>query len=321
MASFGLSVGVRWDVSRTVSSETLGKHVGVEMSKYHAPKKRLHRDFVYLDSESVLNSLSAFEAGEVDTIIEKTTDATDREAGGGLEVGPVKGKLAKRREYALQAELVKKRTWFSAFEAWYQKLCKEEAIGSFDDWDLTVRDDLRVGDTLEFEGRIRLSPLHLLFATFASYAKSASPRSATMKISAGASAEARKTAQAMQELTKGPGGSQSSSVYFEPHGASAGSPRIVGRVDTQYLLRGLGELDGVFSVVAQVEALLAPGDELPAIRLIRDTPPTPIETKSIRDAFAAFKGSAIEGLGVHVEDGDVTYVYPTVVVRPIAIYR
>jgi hypothetical protein len=291
------------------------------MAKYHAPKKRLHRDFVYLDSESVLNSLSAFEAGEVDSIIEKTTEATDREAGGGLEVGPLKGKLARRREYALQAELVKKRTWFSAFEAWYQKLSKEEALGSFDEWDLEVRGELRVDDTLQFEARVRLAPLHLLLATFASYAKSASPQSPTMKISASAAAATRKTARTVQELTRSPGGSESSSVYLEPNGASAGSPRIVGRVETQYLLRGLGELDGVFSVVAQVEALLAPGDELSAIRLIRDAPPTPIETESIRDAFAALKGSAVEGLGVHIEDGDITYVHPTVVVRPIAIYR
>jgi hypothetical protein len=290
------------------------------MSQYHAPKKRLHRDFVYLDHDSVLNSLSAFEAGRVDEIIEKTTEATDRSADAGVKLGPVKGGVDRRREAKLQEELVRKRTWFSAFEGWYQQLREEEALGSFSTWDLAVRDDLRVGHTVEFEGRVRLSPLHLLFATFASYARSASPQSPMFKVTAAAASEARNVARLMDEVTRGPGGSHSSAVYFEPDGVLPEAPRIVGRIDATYLLRGLGELDGVFSVVAQVEALLAPGDELSAIRVIRDTPPTPLETRTIRDALAGLKGPA-EAMGVHVEDGDITYVHPDVVVRPIAIYR
>jgi hypothetical protein len=98
------------------------------MPKYHAPKNRLHRDFVYLDTESILNSLSAFEAGAVDSIIEKTTDATDKEAGGGVEVGPLKGKAVRRREYALQAELVKKRTEFSAFRGVAQEATRRGCL-------------------------------------------------------------------------------------------------------------------------------------------------------------------------------------------------
>jgi hypothetical protein len=291
------------------------------MAKYHAPKNRLHRDFVYLDTESILNSLSAFEAGAVDSIIEKTTDATDKEAGGGLEAGPLKGKAVRRREYALQAELVKKRTEFSAFEAWHKKLGEEDALGSFDVWDLEVRDAFRVGDTIEFQARVRLSPIHLLFATFASYAKAASPQSSTFKVTASDAAEAKKAAQFMAELTKGPGGSQSSLVYFEPIPAAVEPPRIVGRVDATYLIRGMGELDGEFRVVAQVAAVLARGDEWSALRAIRDTPPTPLETATLRTALAGFKGEASDRLGVHVEDDDLSYAHPAVVVRPLAIYR
>lgn len=291
------------------------------MATYVAPKKRLHRDFVYLDHESVLNSLSAFEAGRVDEIIEKTKDATDRAAEGGLKVGVVKGGLSKHRESELQEELIRKRTWFSAFEGWYQQLSEEEAIGSFKGWDLGVRDSLRVGDTIEFQGLVRLSPLHLVFATFASYARTASPDNPTFKVTPRDAAEAKDTARMIQDWTKGPGGAQSSSVYFAPQGGVQGAPRIVGRVAEQYLLRGLGELDGFFSIVAQVEAVLGAGDELSAIRVIRDTPATPLETRTIAEALTAFKGPAVEALGITVSDDDITYKHPTVVVRPIAIFR
>ena len=291
------------------------------MGQYRAPKKRLHRDFVYLDYDSVLNSLSAFEAGQVDTIIEKTTEATDRGAEGGIRAGPLKGGVTRKRETELQAELVRKRTWFSAFEAWYQQLHREDAVGSFDTWDMHVRQGLGVGDTIEFQSNVRLSPLHLLFATFAAYAKSASPTSPVFKVAAKDASEAKKTARMMEEWTRGPGGSQASSVYFEPAESSPDSPRIIGRVIDTYLIRGLGELDGQFSVMAQVEAVLGEGDELSAIRVIGDAPATPLETRTIAEALANFQGEATQAMGVVVGDDDITYVYPVVIVRPIAIYR
>jgi hypothetical protein len=294
---------------------------GQAMAEYRAPKKRLHRDFVYLDHDSVLNSLSAIEAGRVDEIIEKTTDATDRAGEGSLKLGPVKAGMSRKRESQLQEELVRKRTWFSAFEAWYRQLQDEEAIGSFDAWDANVRDGLRVGDTIEFQSRVRLSPLHLLFATFAAYARIASPTSPVFKVAAKDALETKNIARMMQEWTKGPGGSQSSSVYFEPAGSKKGSPRIIGRVAETYLVRGLGELDGVFSVVAQVESILAPGDELSAIRVISDTPATPLETHTIAVALGNFKGATSEAMGLDVMDDDITYVHPAVIIRPIAIYR
>ena len=291
------------------------------MGKYEAPKKRLHRDFVYLDHESVLNSLSAFEAGHVDEIIEKTTEATDKAAEGSLKLGLAKAGGSRKRESQLQEELVRKRTWFSAFEAWYRTLREEQAIGSFDEWDLEVRNGLRVGDTLEFRAQVRLSPLHLLFATFLSYAKLAGPSAPVFKTTASQASETRAATRMMEEWTKGPGGSRSSMLYFVPSVAADGAPRIVGRVAEEYLLRGMGELDGVFTVVAQVEAVLGVGQELSAIRVIRDAPPTPLETRTIVEAMSNFKGGSSDAMGVHVDDDDITFRQPTVVVRPIAIFR
>lgn len=38
---------------------------------YHRPEKRIHRGFYYLDDETVINSLSAVEAGKVDEVVAK----------------------------------------------------------------------------------------------------------------------------------------------------------------------------------------------------------------------------------------------------------
>jgi hypothetical protein len=291
------------------------------MAKYNAPKKRLHRDFVYLDHDTILNSLSAFEAGRVDEIIEKTSEATDKAADAGVRVGPLKGGVNRKREQQIQEELVRKRTWFSAFEAWYVKLDAEDSIGRFSEWDLEVRDALSIGDTIEFIARVRLSPLHLVFATFISYAKVAGPQSPMFQTTAAEAADARRTARMVEEWTRGPQGSQSSAVYFEPASSVTSPPRIVGRIAEPFLLRGLGELDGQFTIVAQVESMLGEQEQVSAIRVIRDAPPTPLETQVIADAMRSFSGPASEGVGVVVEDQDIMYRHPAVVIRPIAIYR
>jgi hypothetical protein len=41
----------------------------------------------------------------------------------------------------------------------------------------------------------------------------------------------------------------------------------------------------------------------------------------IGEAMAGFAGEASEGMGVHVTDDDIRYHHPTVVIRPIAIFR
>ncbi len=115
-----------------------------------------------------MNSLSAFEAGKVDEIIEKTSEATDKGLEGGIGKGSTKVSGNRKRQAAIQEELVRRRTWFSAFESWYDVMRSEDAIGRFDKWDLEVRSELEVGDTLEFTADVQLSPIHLMFATFSS---------------------------------------------------------------------------------------------------------------------------------------------------------
>ena len=134
------------------------------MSKYQRPKQQVHHEFLYLNHDSILNALSALEAGAVDEIILKTNEAREGGLDANISAGPVKAGAGKKRQATIQEELVRRRTWFSGFDAWYRALKEHDAIGTFDQWDMEVRDDLRVGDTVEFSADLRLSPVHKVLA-------------------------------------------------------------------------------------------------------------------------------------------------------------
>jgi hypothetical protein len=60
-------------------------------------------------------------------------------------------------------------------------MADEEAIGTFDAWDMGVRDSLRPGDTIEFDAEIELTPLHMMLATFLAFARSAGKEGSPFK--------------------------------------------------------------------------------------------------------------------------------------------
>ncbi len=288
------------------------------MGKYKKPKQHLHRNFVYLQHDTVLNSLSSFEAGKVDEIIEKTSEATDRGLEAGVGKGPVKVGGSRKRQAQVQEELIRRRTNFSAFESWYQAMRAQDALGEFEEWDLEVRNALEVGDTIQFSAYVELSPLHLMMATFSSFAEGLNKPGSVFQANSKEAADARKTAAMMQSWVVGRAGGRSTAVYFLPEGVPA--PRIVGRVEDQYILGGLDTLQGRFIIVGQVDSLLSHSDKMSVIRVIRDVPPTPKEIEVAGEALAHFKDATPE-LGIELKDDDITLSYPTVVLTPIAIYR
>jgi hypothetical protein len=116
----------------------------------------------------------------------------------------------------------------------------------------------------------------------------------------------------------GGSGQRSTAVYFRPFGID--EPRIVGRLDEQYIIGGLDNIQGRFTVVAQVDTLLDGDDKVSAIRVLRDVPPTPLEIETAREALTEMIEVAGE-LGVQMDEQDITYSSPAVLIRPLAIYK
>lgn len=288
------------------------------MGTYKKPKEHLHREFLYLNYESILNALSALEAGAVDEIILKTSEAREGGLDAGLSAGPMKAGGSKKRQASMQEELVRTRTWFSGFDAWYRTLKDRDAIGTFDVWDMDVRDAIAVGDTLEFKADIQLSPVHKIFATFMSYASSAGTPGSPFQTNPKEVQEAKKTAKMMEGWMSGRDGRRNLPVYLLPDGRD--SPRLVARLDEKFIIGGLDAAEGTFSVVAQVDASLKSGQEESVIRIIRDVPPTPKEVEVIIEAMTHFIEPSKE-LGVELQTEDLMFTYPTIFLRPIAIYK
>lgn len=54
------------------------------MAGYKKPKHRIHKGFQYLDDETVVNSLSAVEAGKIDEVVSKINSGKEGGLGGKL---------------------------------------------------------------------------------------------------------------------------------------------------------------------------------------------------------------------------------------------
>lgn len=286
---------------------------------YQKPKHRLHRDFVYLNHDTILNSLSALEAGKVDEIIQKTSEATDRGLEAGVSAGPVKAGAGKKKQANMEYELVRRRTLFSGFDAWHSQLTDRDALGRFDTWDLEVRNELEVGDTIEFRGQVSLSPLYLMFASYQSFVSRINKPGSVFKMSGPELKDAKETAEMMKGWTSKPDGTRAIAAYFSPN--EVGHPKLVGTLLENYLISGLENIQGEFHIVAQVDSVLKPGQRLSVVRVLTDVPPTPKEVEIAEEALKNFQGEVADELGVRLTDDDLAFSHPDVILRPLAIFK
>lgn len=287
------------------------------MTGYKRPKKRLHREFAYLNYDSIVNSLSAFQAGQVDEIIQKTSEAQEGGLGGKLGTTGMNVSASKKKQATIQEELVRTRTWFSAFDSWLKILEEQEALGSFKMWDTDVRNELSIGDTIIFQAELGLSPIHKLFAVYTSYAESTKTGN-IFNIQPKQIPQLEKTARMMEGWISDKDGSKSFLTYFQPVGSS--QPRIIGRLLDRHLINGLDGIEGKHTVVGQVSSLLESDDTQSVLRLLRNAPPPPKEQETVTEALTYFRGAG-EKLGIDVTPDDISFSAPDVLVHPIAIYK
>ncbi|SNS52409.1 hypothetical protein SAMN06309944_0641 [Micrococcales bacterium KH10] len=86
-------------------------------------------------------------------------------------------KEVKKSTSSFEEEVVKTRTNFSIFEAWYQKLKAENALGTFDGWGDFALADVEPGHTVEIRGSLQIVPLQTLFRLYRWFAGQVSDKS------------------------------------------------------------------------------------------------------------------------------------------------
>lgn len=235
-----------------------------------------------------------------------------------LSAGPADAGGNRKKTANIEEEMVRIRTVFSAFDAWYKHLDSEGALGRLNNWDLATRNELEVGDTIEFKARISLAPLHLLIRSFLSYATAAKALGSFFQQKGEELKETKATARLFHTLLGGKDAPHRLPTYMAPD--EIAEPRIVARLEEQYLLDPKEEMGGVYRVIGQVDRLLEGEEEYSAIRIIRDVPPTPLEIKTVLEALANFIDPAKE-LGLELKSDDLSFPAPTVLLRPIAVFR
>lgn len=287
------------------------------MGVYKKPEKRIHRGFVYLDDETVINSLSAMESGDIDKVVAKLSEAREGGVGAGLGFSGAKLEGGKKSTSGFEEEIVRTRTRFSAFELWYSQLVTSKALGKFDGWNETCLEDVRPGDTVEFRAECKIGSLQTvlrLFLWFASQAKDPNSQFAQKGDELKATKEAERNMRAlMGELAN-------SEVAAIAVPVGDPGPTVSMTLADRWVIGEIGRIDGEYRVVGQVERVLGEGDEWPSLRLTRDAPATPMELDVLREAVEKFVTPA-ETLGVTVSQLDASVSGPALLVTPIAIFR
>lgn len=285
---------------------------------YRRPAKHLHREFLYLNHETVINSLSALEAGKVDEIISKVNEAREGGFGASLGASGANVSASKKKAAIVEEELVRTRTVFSAFDAWYKQLESSKAIGTFDEWSPEVRDELEIGDTIEFPATVRLTSVHLLLRTFIGFSERASNSGSLFAQTGEDLKTTQRIARMMREWLGTDESSQHYLVHMSPHGVDG--PGVYGRMEDQFFVDSREAIEGQYRVIAQVDRMLEGTETASAIRVMSGVPATPHEIKVISNALAGLADASAD-LGVPLPDADIVITAPAVMVRPIAVWR
>lgn len=291
------------------------------MAVYKAPKERLHRDFFYLNDEVAINSLSALESGKVDEIVSRTTTAREGGFSGEVKIPVVDVGVGSSRKSSseIEEEMVRTRTRFSIFDAWYRLMHDKKALGTFDGWGESALEGVEPGDTVELRARLSQGPLQTVLRLYLWFAEQAA-RDGNLFSQKG---EARKTTIASSKSIKQILGDESDDEDEVPLLATPvgdPGPSVLLSVSRRWLIGRLGQLGGTFGIVGQVVQLVDAEDEYPVIRLTKDVPPTPLEIGTLKEAVQHFVEPA-KGLGVDVEASESVVQGPILVIKPIAIYR
>jgi len=286
---------------------------------YERPKKRVHRGFVYLDDETVVNSLSAIESGKIDEVVGKANSAREGGISGGFKgnVGPVGANLegGKKSHSSYEEEVVRTRTRISIFEAWYQEMKERQAIGLFGGWGDDALDDVQAGDTVEIVGDLSIVPIQVLVRLFYWFADQAMDQNSMFAQKGDQLKETKTSVKNMRTIFSG---SDEILGRLTPRGDEG--PAVITNLRPEWMISALGRLEGTYTVIAQVEQVLEEDDSWPTVRLTTDVPVTPLEKSTFASAVANFVEPA-KALGIEISEADAAVQGPALLLRPVAIFR
>lgn len=223
----------------------------------------------------------------------------------------------KKSTASFEEEMVRTRTRFSVFEIWYQNLVEAKAIGRFSGWGKGILSNVEPGDTVEFRAQLEIVPLQALFRLFLWFVEQAKMQGTIFSVKGEELKKIKESERNVRALL-GSSGEEELLVIAKPEGGEG--PSVALQLASHWMIGRIGHLSGYYSIVAQVDEVLGDGEELPALRITHDAPPTPAELTTLREVVQTFIEPAKE-LGVTVSSDDASIKGPALWATPIAIYR
>lgn len=294
------------------------------MSNFKKPKSNVYKRFLYINEDDVLNSLSGFEGGAIDEIIQKMGEEGSK--GLGLEVGAnvpgvgeAKAKGDRKKSQKLEEEIRRKRTVYSATIALLEKLHKEDAIGVIEgDYAPEIYEQLEENMPIEFRADIRIHPLHQLVNVAQGWSQLAQDFGLSKK----EANEFTQVARQIESAFHGRDKSKKSLVLFAEGEETSTEYKLVMPVQTNNLLVPIDELLGTATFVAQVDHIVKEDEEVLAARVVRNSPVLPAERNMMLEMLPALQELQDDsGIGFRVDEEDIILRKPAVILKPLCIYR
>jgi hypothetical protein len=286
-------------------------------ARYRKPDARVHRGFFYLNDETVINSLSAVEAGKVDEVLARVNTAREGGVGGGIGISAAKVEGTKKSTSEFEEEMVRTRTRFSVFEIWRENLVSKKALGFFDGWSPEILKDVEPGETVEFKAKLELVALQTIFRMFNWFAKQAHTQGSVFA-QKGEELKSTKEAERVFRALVGEDENLESVVLAKPSGGEG--PPVAMQLADRWMIGELGHLSGEYTVVGQVDQILKDGEQYPTLRLMHAAPVTIVELETLRAIVGNFTEPA-KVFGLNITPEDATITGPAIWLTPIAIYR
>jgi hypothetical protein len=286
-------------------------------ARYRKPEARVHRGFFYLNDETVINSLSAVEAGKVDEVLARVNTAREGGVGGGIGIHGAKVEGAKKSTSEFEEEMVRTRTRFSVFEIWRENLVSKKALGFFEGWSPEMLTHVQPGETVEFKAKLELAPMQTIIRMFNWFAKQARTQGSIFA-QKGEDLKGTKEAERVFRALAGEDENLESVVLAEPAGGEG--PPIAMQLADRWMIGELGHLSGEYTIVGQVDQVLEDGEEYPTLRIMHAAPVTIVELDVLREVVDNFSEPAKE-FGLSITPADATITGPAIWLTPIAIYR
>lgn len=277
-------------------------------------------EYLYLDADQTVASLSAFEGGLIEELRTLSEEESDKggKIGGAVGYGPLKaeGNLDKNQRARREEEVLLKRTGYSRITTLLDKLRGLDALGFIPGYTPDVYEQVEEGELYEFRAEIRLHPFH----QFVSYVQGIAQTGRDWGMG---DEELDYIAKEAEDAFYGKNRNKTLLTAFANAEEAEPGYKIAMSVKKENLLVDFEEFSGTATFVAQVQRKVAEGQKVPAARLVRKSPMvSPAEQQMMLRLVPALRDAPEAGdIGIEVTEEDILLSKPAIVVKPLCIYR